>query len=293
MDADQIRQVRRFNRLVTQRAGALEDDYLNRGRPLGEARLVYEIGADGAEVATLRRRLGLDSGYASRLLGSLQAQGLVAMERSGDDGRRRRAVLTAKGLEELAAYDRRSDALARTLLARLDEAQRARLAAAMAEVERLVQAASIEIRPEPPDSADAQACLRAYFQELDARFEGGFETDAHDHVSDASMAPPTGLFVVAWLEGRPVGCGGLRRLEGGIGEVKRLWTDRSVRRMGVARAILDALEAEARRAGARRLRLDTNRVLHEAQALYAKLGWRPIERFNDDPVAHHWFGKEI
>ena len=68
MDARQIQQVRRFHRVVTQRAGVLHDDYLKRGRPLGEARLIFEIGTAGAEVAELRRRLGLDSGYASRLL---------------------------------------------------------------------------------------------------------------------------------------------------------------------------------------------------------------------------------
>jgi DNA-binding MarR family transcriptional regulator/GNAT superfamily N-acetyltransferase len=293
MEDDQIRQVRRFNRVITQRAGALEDDYLRRGRPLGEARLVYEIGMEGAEVGALRARLGLDSGYASRLLTSLQAQGIVVVERCGEDGRRRRAALTARGREELAAYDRRSDSLARSLLERLGETERARLVAAMAEVERLVRAASIEIRAEPPASADGRLCLRAYFEELAERFEGGFATDEHDLASDALMTPPSGVFLVARLDGRPVGCGGLKHVDGGIGEVKRLWTDRSARRLGVARAILAALEADARRAGATTLRLDTNRVLHEAKALYARLGWREIARFNDDPVAHHWFGKDI
>jgi len=71
MDRTQIQRVRRFNRLVTQRVGALQDGYLSRGRPLGEARLIFEIGVDGADASSLRGRLGLDSGYLSRLLHSL------------------------------------------------------------------------------------------------------------------------------------------------------------------------------------------------------------------------------
>ncbi len=92
-----IQQVRRFNRLVTQRVGALEESYLRRGRPLSEARLIFEIGAGGADNRSLRDRLGLDSGYLSRLLRSLEAEGLVEVGRKDADGRMRRARLTAKG----------------------------------------------------------------------------------------------------------------------------------------------------------------------------------------------------
>jgi len=70
MDAEQVRRVRSFNRAVSQRIGALKDHFLDRDRPLGEARLLYEIGRAGAEVRDLRARLELDSGYVSRLLRS-------------------------------------------------------------------------------------------------------------------------------------------------------------------------------------------------------------------------------
>ena len=293
MDARQIQQIRRFHRVVTQRAGVLQDDYLERGRPLGEARLIFEIGTQGAEVGELRRRLGLDSGYASRLLRSLEAQGLAAVERAPDDGRRRCVRLTPAGLAELSAYDRRSDALARSLLEALEPGERARLVAAMAEVERLVRAAALEVRAEPPDGADVRRCLQAYFDELAARFEGGFTADAQDLASDAQMRPPSGVFLVARLDGRAVGCGGLKWVGPDTAEIKRVWTDPAARRMGVARKLLAALEAEARRAGATTIRLDTNRVLHEAKALYLSLGYREVEPFNDEPVAHHWFAKDL
>ena len=101
MEPQQIEQVRRFNRLVTQRTGALDHSYLRRGRPLGEARVLHEVGRDGADVAVLRVRLGLDSGYLSRLLRSLEAQGLVRVSRQAGDARRRVVGLTRKGRTEL------------------------------------------------------------------------------------------------------------------------------------------------------------------------------------------------
>src|ERR687885_2686533 len=100
MDDAIVQQVRRFNRTVTQRVGALNDRYLARDRPLAEARVLWEIGPDGCEVRALRARLGLDSGHASRLLRALEADGLVEMSPSAEDGRVRTARLTRAGLRE-------------------------------------------------------------------------------------------------------------------------------------------------------------------------------------------------
>jgi DNA-binding MarR family transcriptional regulator len=175
MDESQLRHIRRFNRLITQRVGALEVDYLRRGRPLAEARLIFEISADGVDVLTLRSKLGLDSGYLSRLMQSLKMQGLIAMAKGEGDGRRRRVSLTRKGVAERAAYDRLSDNLAASMLGCLDASEQSRLLAAMGEVERLIRAASVKIQAESADSADGRRCLDAYFRELGARFEGGFD----------------------------------------------------------------------------------------------------------------------
>jgi GNAT superfamily N-acetyltransferase/DNA-binding MarR family transcriptional regulator len=293
MDESQLTQIRRFNRLVTRRVGALESNYLRRGRPLAEARLVFEIGADGADLGALRLRLGLDSGYHSRLIQSLKAQGLVVVAKDGGDGRRRRVSLTRKGSAERAAYDRLSDRLAASMLEALDEAERGRLATAMGEVERLIRAASVEIAAEASDSADARRCLKAYFAELAERFEDGFDPDRPDAAGADDMTPPAGLFVVARLDSEAVGCGGLKRSDKTTGEIKRVWTAPSARGMGVARRVLRALEAAARNMGIKRLRLDTNRALTEARALYRKEGFREIARFNDNPYAHYWFEKRV
>lgn len=293
MGPGQIQAVRRFSRLVTQRVGALDESYLRRGRPLGEARLIFEAGRAGADLRGLREKLGLDSGYLSRLLRSLEAQGLVTVEKENADRRRRRVTLTAMGRVEWAAYDRLSDGLAASILAPLGQRQREQLLAAMAEVERLIRAAAIELRVVSPKSAVAWQCIAAYFGELAARFEGGFDPGAGDPAHGEDLAPPKGLFIVARLDGRSVGCGGLRRIDESVGEVKRMWTAPEARGQGVARRVLRRLEDLARASGMARLRLDTNRALLEAQAMYRKEGYREIARYNDNPFAHHWFEKNL
>jgi DNA-binding MarR family transcriptional regulator/GNAT superfamily N-acetyltransferase len=291
MDADQVRRVRSFNRTVSQRIGALKDHFLDRDRPLGEARLLYEIGRDGAEVRDLRARLELDSGYVSRRLRSLERQGLVKARPTADDGRVRRVKLTRKGLREVTELDRRSDAFATSILAPLSAAQRDRLVAAMAEVERLMRASAVEIKPEAPDSADARSSLAAYFRELADRFEGGFDHARSISATADELTPPAGVFVIARLGGRPIGCGALRVKDRNIGEIKRMWVSSDARGLGVGRRMLETLETLAREFGLSTLRLETNRTLTEAQALYRKCGFREVEPFNDEPYAHHWFEK--
>jgi GNAT superfamily N-acetyltransferase len=174
----------------------------------------------------------------------------------------------------------------------LNASEQIRLLAAMSEVERLIGAASVEVSAEKLDSDDARLCLNAYFLELARRFEGGFDgTENHARVDD--MAPPTGLFVIARLDGDAVGCGGFKRVDKATGEIKRVWTAPTARGMGVARRILRTLEAAAREKGLNTLRLDTNRALTEAHALYRGEGYEEVARFNDNPYAHHWFEKRL
>ncbi len=293
MDQPFIEQVRSFNRLVTLRTGALNDSYLGRGRPLGQARLLFEIGPDGSDIRSLRERLGLDSGYISRLLKSLETEGLVAVQSDSSDRRRRRVALTAKGRSEHAAYDMLSDDLARSLLDWLNGSQRDRLVAAMAEVETLMTAASVTIGVEPQDSQDAQQCLAAYFKELDERFEKGFDPTKGGYAGEKSSAQPTDCFMIARLNGRAIGCAALKPIDASTSEIKRMWVAPEARGLGVARRLLEAIENQARQSGVTRVVLDTNKALTQAQALYRKAGYRETERYNDNPYAHFWFEKEL
>lgn len=294
MDARQIEQVRSFNRTVTRRIGALDDGYLARGRPLGEARIIFEAGARGdADLRTLRQKLGLDSGYLSRLLRSLEAQGLIKLRKNTDDARSRHVSLTRKGRAEFAAYDSLSDQLAVSILTPLGEARRGRLLAAMAEVERLLRADLVELVLEAPDTTAARSCLAQYYAELVERFESGFDPAQGNELAEAEMRPPAGYLILARVDDEPIGCGVLKRLTAKAGEIKRVWIAPQMRGCGVADKLMDRLEAQARTAGFDIVKLDTNRALTEAHALYRKRGYYEIERYNANPYAHHWFEKKI
>ncbi|MEV5407960.1 MarR family winged helix-turn-helix transcriptional regulator [Thermopolyspora sp. NPDC052614] len=288
-----IERVRSFNRTVTQRVGALEEAYLSRGRPLGQSRVLWEIGPDGADVRSLRGRLGLDSGYLSRLLRALEAEGLVTVAPSDTDGRIRTARLTPAGLAERAELDRRSDDLAASILNPLTPAQRERLAAAMAEVERLLLASMIEISPIDPRHPHARHCMAAYFAELNRRFENGFDPGRSNPAADAELTLPRGLLLVARLGEEPVGCGALKFHRDAPAEIKRMWVAETVRGLGLGRRLLEELEARAADSGAGTVRLETNRALTSAIALYRSAGYREVPAFNDEPYAHHWFEKPL
>ena len=288
-----VERVRGFNRVVTERIGALDDEYLGRGRPLGESRMLWEIGPDGAEVRQLRRRLGMDSGYASRLLRSLEAQGLIAVETAAPDRRVRHAHLTPAGLAERAELDRLSDELATSMLEPLDERQRTRLVAAMQDVERLLLASLISIAAEDPATADARWCLAQYFAELARRFEGGFDPALSIPAASEDLTPPSGLLLVARRRERPVGCGGLKFHGREPAELKRMWVSPEARGLGLGRRLLRHLEQSAADTGATTIRLETNGALSEAIALYRQSGHEEVEPFNSEPYAHHWFEKAL
>lgn len=293
MRPEHVAQVRRFNRLVTQRAGALDDYFLGRDRPLGASRVLYEIGADGADLRDVRARLGLDSGYLSRLVQSLAAEGLVALRSGPEDERVRHAQLTPAGLAEVALMNRRSDEAAETVLAPLSERQRERLVAAMAEVQRLLQAAGVRIARVDPASREARWCVAQYVAELARRFEGGFEPGRSLPAEDDRLRPPAGAFLVASMDGEAVACGAVKRIAPEVGSLKRMWVADAARGLGVGRRVLEALEREARALGMTTVRLETNRALDEAIALYRSAGYEEVAPFNDDPYADHWFEKSL
>lgn len=278
-----VQRVRSFNRTVTERVGALMDSYLGQGRPLGASRVLWET-ASATDVRELRARLALDSGYLSRLLRTLEAEGLVTVAADRADRRRRTVALTAAGQAERARLDARTDDLARSLLEPLSPHQQTQLVDAMATVERLLTAGLVELAAEDPVSETARACLRRYFGEIDERFEAGFD-------EGTALPFESGVFVVARLRGEPIGCGALK--DAMPPEIKRMWVAPEVRGLGVGRRILAELERHAVERGATAIRLETNRALTEAQRLYRSAGYVDVEPFNAEPYAHYWFTKTL
>jgi DNA-binding MarR family transcriptional regulator/GNAT superfamily N-acetyltransferase len=261
--------------------------------PLGEARVLWEIGKDGCELRLLRARLGLDSGYLSRLLRSLERARLVEVRTAAGDGRVRVARLTADGRRERAKLDAHSDERALALLEPLTNSQRERLLAAMAEVERLLVAGSVEIIPIDPEHPDAQYCLAEYVAELNRRSTRGFDPSVGATAHPHEVSPPAGQFYVAYLHGEPIGCGGVKHHEDAPAEIKRMWIAAKARGLGLGRRLLDTLEQCAREGGATVAHIETSAVLTEALAMYRSTGWVEVAPFNDEPFADHWLEKQL
>jgi DNA-binding MarR family transcriptional regulator len=274
--------LRRFNRTYTQRIGVLDESFLGTGRPIGASRLLFEIGPDGAGVRELRQRLGLDSGYLTRLLRRLSDDGLVEVRPDPDDGRRRVARLTRRGGTSWRQLENRSELLAQRLIEPLTDRQRGRLVAALATADLLVRAATVEFRELAPSDPVAHVAAGHYFAELDRRFPGGFDPGEPDD---------EGTFIVASSEGEPVAYGGVRALGTHTGEIKRMWVRDDWRGAGLGSRMLRQLEDLARRLGHTRVVLDTNRTLEEAIGMYRRAGYVEIERYNDNPYAEAWFEK--
>lgn len=152
---------------------------------------------------------------------------------------------------------------------------------------------TVSIAAEPADSPDALACVNAYFDELDARFPGGFDRATTGLIETAEVSPPYGGFLVVRAKGVARGCGAVRTLEQGVGEIKRMWLHSALRGRGAGRRLLAELEALSRGLGHEVVRLDTSRHLPEAFALYTASGYAAIPSYNDNPDADHWFEKRL
>lgn len=280
--------LRQFNRTYTQRIGVLEESFLGTGRPLNVSRLLYEIGQSGPTTTRqLRDRLGLDSGYLSRLLADLDKDGLVAMSPDLHDRRRRIVDLTDSGRRAVAELDRRSEGLAERLVAPLTPRQQGRLAEALAAADLLVRAATVQLQESGLDEPAARQALRAYFAELDERFPAGFDPGAPQAVEPGSR------YVVALSDGEPVAFGGIRPLAGATAEIKRMWVHPGWRGAGLGSRMLRHLEQAARDDGFTRVVLDTNGALVEAIGMYERAGYTEIERYNDNPYAERFFAKRL
>jgi len=235
----------------------------------------------------------LDSGYLSRMLRQLEDEQLIAVTADPADRRQRIATLSTAGRREWRRLDDRSDDAARRLVEPLSPRHRAQLADALATADRLLRAATVAFEEVAPDSPEARFALDRYFAELDERFRGGFDPGAGGADDVDPMRPSHGTFVLIRNDVAIVGCAGLYRIDGSTGEIKRMWIDPDWRGVGLGRRLLAHLEERAVELGCATVVLDTNETLDEAIAMYERAGFDRIERYNDNPYAHHWFRKDL
>jgi DNA-binding MarR family transcriptional regulator len=249
------------------------------------------IGHGRSDVAEIRDYLGLDSGLTSRLLRSLEDEGVVETKAHEDDGRRRVAKLTRAGRREFAAYEALSNTQAESFLAQ--HSQREALLAAMDLIASALTRARVAFTEMDPQSDEACYCLGEYYAELGRRFKQGFDVSLSRDPDARDMRRPRGSFIVAMSDTLPIGCVGLKGTDHGYAEIKRLWVAPAARGLRLGRRLMDAAEDAARGLGIALLRLDTNSALPEAGQLYRTTGWIEIPRFNDDPYPDLFFEKQM
>jgi GNAT superfamily N-acetyltransferase len=151
----------------------------------------------------------------------------------------------------------------------------------------------IEVRREPPDGAAARALWAQYMDLVRERVGPGFQPTPDIFASSSDFDGPGSAWLVLYEDGEPVACGGLRELEPGTGEIKRMFVTARARGHGHARRLLGELEAIAQAAGQRRIRLYTTDVLAEARALYASAGYTLVSTHPQGDRTDYWMEKTL
>jgi ribosomal protein S18 acetylase RimI-like enzyme len=145
------------------------------------------------------------------------------------------------------------------------------------------------VRGDDPAAMAIVAAMEAWVSES----YGPTTPDRTSTVTPEEMVPPHGVFVLVEADGRTVAGGGLRRLEDGVGEIKRMYVLPEARGYGHGRRVLEALEDAAADLGYRRLRLDTALSMTTAMAMYRRAGYRDISDYNGNSYAGFWGEKEL
>jgi DNA-binding MarR family transcriptional regulator/predicted N-acetyltransferase YhbS len=279
MDA-QIDAVRRFNRFYTRRIGALRRGLAGSPFPLPEARVLYELAQRGSATATeIRRDLGLDAGYLSRLLRGLRQRGLVRAVASASDARASQLSLTAKGAKQFGQLDQRTREQVSEMLGSLPETGRDRVVAAMRAVESLLETsepgAAILRTPRPGDMGRVvQLHGELYAREFgyDATFEALVAGIAAQFVRN--FDPAKERCWIAELDGEVVGSVFLVKKSKTVAKLRLLVLDPKARGQGLGRRLTQACIEFARARGYRKIVLWTQSHLGAARAIYQAEGFK-------------------
>ena len=300
-----IAALRRFNRFYTRQIGVLRRTYLDSGFALGELRVLYEISHGDAPTATeIARALDFDPGYLSRILRDFEKRRLIARRISAKDARQSHLTLTGYGRRLFAPLERRTQQQAGAMLDKLSASEQARLVAAMATIEGL-----IERRPDTAPTAGGTYILRApkpgdfgwmvarhaelYAKEYGwiAPFEGLCAQIVADFANDND--PQRERCWIAEIDGENVGCVMLVKDKAEIARIRLLLVEPKARGLGLGERLIGECVKFARRAGYKKITLWTHSVLTAARHIYQKAGFKLMRSeehrsWSQPVVSEHW-----
>ncbi len=150
----------------------------------------------------------------------------------------------------------------------------------------------VRLAVERADTAPSLALQRAFFAEIASRYPG-WDPDVGPSVDANELCPPSGGWVVAYVDNEPVGCGGFKAVDEETVEIRRVFLSPTARGQGLGRLMLRELEAQAGARGYRRARLTTGNRQPEALGLFRSVGYVEIEDFNGYPYASYWMAKDL
>ena len=288
--------VRRFNRFYTRQIGLLHEGLSGTDFPLAEARVLYELAHRDSPTATeLARDLGLDPGYLSRILRGFERRKLLQRTRSESDGRQSHLSLTPLGRRAFAPLNRGSQDEMGAILGALSAADQARVVDAMGTIEtvlgtRAANKAPYLLRHHQPGDMGAVIRLHGevYTKEFgwDATFEAFVAHIAARFIE--RYDPARERCWIAEVNGEVAGSVFLVKHSATVGQLRLMIIDPKARGLGIGDRLVSECVRFARQAGYRKVRLWTNSVLLAARHIYAKAGFRLVEK-----ERHRSFGKNL
>ena len=299
--AARVAAVRSFSRFFTTVIGALNEGLLQSPYSLTEARVIFELAqAEMTEVVALRRSLGLDAGYLSRMLARFEADGLVVREKSGVDARRQMVRLTRAGRAVFELLDARSSEQVSHLLAAVPEPDQQRVVAAMSTIVSALapgpEGAQITLRGLRPGDLGWVVQRHGVLYADEYGWNSTFEALVAQIVADYAHQhdPQRENAWIAELDGEPVGCVFcVRGDDGHTAKLRLLLVEPSARGHGIGSRLVNECLRFARDAGYDTVTLWTNDVLAAARRIYQRAGFVLVEEeshhsFGHDLVGQHW-----
>jgi len=295
-DEGLVAAVRSFSRSYTSWIGALDEGLLDTPYSLTESRVLFELAQrEATDVTALRRTIGVDGGYLSRILARFAADALIARSRSEADGRRQVVRLTDQGRAAAEMLDRRSRQQLEGLLAAFDDQQQRQLTTAMATVEQILAGGRPDaVTLRPMGSGDygwvvqRHGLLYAGEYRWNESFEALVARVVADYVDQRHHDPKRVAAWVAEVDGKPVGSIFCMRKDERTAQLRLLLVEPTARGLGVGRRLVDECIRFARDTGYETLVLWTNDVLVEARRIYERAGFTLV-----DEEPHHSFGHDL
>jgi DNA-binding MarR family transcriptional regulator/ribosomal protein S18 acetylase RimI-like enzyme len=291
----QVSAIRAFNRFYTRKIGVV-DGMASSPFSLAEARVLYELAHREQPTATdIRKELGLDAGYMSRILRDFERRRLVTREQSKTDERQRFLSLTAKGRRAFAPLDERSNRDVAATLEELSPTERKQLVDAVQAVRRLLgdeakPGTPYLLRPHQPGDMGWIVHRQAMLYGEEFGWDGTYEALAAQVVAQfiKNFDPKRERCWIAEKDGERIGAVFVAKESDDIAKLRLLHVEAEARGLGIGKRLVEECVRFARQAGYQKMTLWTQSILHAARHIYKKAGFHVVRE-----EKHHSFGKDL